>query len=98
MLGVTDVFDSVLGNFQDLQVRSQSQRVQVLELLNSLMANHRAAVMSLNEESLVGIVDLVNGEKDPRNLMMIFSILKVIMVEWDVVDHAEVCCEVVFGW
>ena len=59
------------------------------------MSNHRAAIKSLADESLVGIVDLVSGEKDPRNLMMIFSILKVIMVEWDVSAHAEVGCKAV---
>ena len=55
------------------------------------MSNHRSAVLSLGKESLVGIVNLVSGEKDPRNLMIIFSILKVVMVEWDIVGHAEVC-------
>lgn len=44
----------------------------------------------MGDESLVGIVDLVTGEKDPRNLMMVFSILKVVMVEWDISNHAEV--------
>lgn len=44
----------------------------------------------MGDESLVGIVDLMTGEKDPRNLMVVFSILKVVMVEWDVTSHAEV--------
>lgn len=84
----------MLEHFQDLQIRPQSQRHQILELLNGLMSNHRSAILSLGDESLVGIVDLVSGEKDPRNLMMIFSILKVIMVEWDIVKYAEVCSTV----
>lgn len=45
----------------------------------------------MGDESLVGIVDLMTGEKDPRNLMLVFSILKVVMVEWDISNHAEVC-------
>lgn len=40
--------------------------------------------------SLIGIVDLMTGEKDPRNLMMVFSILKVVMMEWDITNHVEV--------
>lgn len=44
----------------------------------------------MGDESLVGIVDLVSGEKDPRNLMVVFSILKVVMVEWDISNHVEV--------
>lgn len=44
----------------------------------------------MGEASLVGIVDLMTGEKDPRNLMVVFSILKVVMMEWDITNHVEV--------
>ena len=54
------------------------------------MSHHRSALKDMGAESLVGITDLVSGEKDPRNLMIIFSVLKVVMVEWDIVGHAEV--------
>lgn len=30
------------------------------------------------------------GEKDPRNLMIVFSIYHVVMVEWDVSNDAQV--------
>ncbi len=81
----------MLEHFQDLQIRPQAQRLQILELLNDLMLNHRNALKELGNESIVGMTDLVSGEKDPRNLMVIFSILKVVMVEWDISANAEVC-------
>lgn len=88
----------MLDHFQDLQIRSQAQRLRVLELLNDLMLKHRNALKQLGNESIVGITDLVSGEKDPRNLMVIFSILRVVMVEWDIFAHAEVCLiSVLFG-
>ena len=80
----------MLEHFQDLQIRHQPQRLQILELLNDLMSKHRNALKELGNESVVGITDLVIGEKDPRNLMVIFSILKVVMVEWEISGHAEV--------
>jgi len=80
----------MIEHFQDLQLRPQSQRFLVLELLNGLMTGHRQALRNLGEESLIGITDLVSGEKDPRNLMVIFSILKAVMVEWNIENHAEV--------
>lgn len=80
----------MLEHFQDLQIRPQPQRLQILELLNDLMSKHRNALKKLGNESIVGITDLVIGEKDPRNLMVIFSILKVVMMEWDTSGHAEV--------
>ena len=81
----------MLDHFQDLQIRPQAQRLQILELLNELMRKHRSALKELGNESMIGITDLVNGEKDPRNLMVIFSILRVVIVEWDISGHAEVC-------
>lgn len=81
----------MLEHFQDLQIRPQAQRLQILELLNDLMSKHRSALKELGNESIVGITDLVSGEKDPRDLMVIFSILRVVMVEWDISGHAEVC-------
>lgn len=54
------------------------------------MSRHRNALKEMRAESLVGIADLVSGEKDPRNLMIIFSNLKVVMVEWDIANHVEV--------
>ena len=51
----------------------------------------------MGDESIVGIVDLMTGEKDPRNLMLVFSILKVVMVEWDISNHAEVCLAAKFS-
>lgn len=81
----------MLEHFQDLQIRPQSQRLQILELLNDLMHQHRPALKELGEEFVVGVTDLVSGEKDPRNLMVIFSVLKAVMIEWNISNHAEVC-------
>lgn len=52
----------------------------------------------MGEESLVGITDLVSGEKDPRNLMLIFSMLRVIMVEWDITKYAETMFDSVYAY
>ncbi|KAL9586270.1 MAG: hypothetical protein Q9203_003925 [Teloschistes exilis] len=87
---------ALLEHFQDLMIRPHSQRLQVLELLHELMQNHRAALQTLGNEAIVGITDLVSGEKDPRSLMIIFSFLHVIMVEWDIADQAETLFDSVF--
>lgn len=79
-----------------MQVRPQSQRLQILDLLNDLMLQHRQALRELGEELIVGVTDLVSGEKDPRNLMIVFSVLKAIMIEWDISNHAEVGQPTVF--
>lgn len=55
------------------------------------MSRHRGALRDMGDISLLGVVDIMTGEKDPRNLMIVFSILRVIMVEWDISNHTEVC-------
>lgn len=37
-----------------------------------------------------GLADMVGGEKDPRNLMIVFSVMKVILLEFDIVKHVGV--------
>ena len=37
------------------------------------------------------LVFYFDGEKDPRNLMIVFSVLLVPMTEWDISTHAQVC-------
>ncbi|KAI9717865.1 MAG: hypothetical protein M1812_004392 [Candelaria pacifica] len=87
---------AMIENCQDLQRHPQSTRLVVLTLLDKLLSDYRNAVKSMGHTALVGITDLVAGEKDPRNLMIIFSVLRVIMVEWDVSKHAETLFESVF--
>lgn len=52
----------------------------------------------MGDESLVGITELVAGEKDPRNLMLIFSMLRVLMVEWDITRHVEMMFDSVYAY
>ncbi|KAL8760875.1 MAG: hypothetical protein Q9184_002963 [Pyrenodesmia sp. 2 TL-2023] len=89
-------FRALVEHFQDLMIRPHSQRLQILELLNDLMLKHRAALRSLGDEAIVGITDLVSGEKDPRSLMIVFSVLHVIMVEWDIANQVEPLFDSVF--
>jgi DNA repair/transcription protein MET18/MMS19 len=53
---------------------------------------------AMGDELLVGLTDLVSGEKDPRNLMIIFSMSRVIMMEWDIKSHAEVLFDSVYAY
>ncbi|KAL4925479.1 MET18/MMS19 family protein [Aspergillus undulatus] len=89
---------ALFQNFSALQSRAQSQRFQVYQLLNELMSNHRAALHEMGDISLVGTVDLMTGEKDPRNLMLVFSILKVIMMEWDISNHVELLFDSAYNY
>ncbi|KAL2834720.1 DNA repair/transcription protein [Aspergillus pseudoustus] len=93
-----EVAKALFQNFTTLQSRAQSQRFQVYQLLNELMSSHRAVLHDMGDTSLVGTVDIMTGEKDPRNLMLVFSILKVIMVEWNISNHVELLFDSVYNY
>ena len=57
-----------------------------------------AAMRDMGDTSLVGITELVTGEKDPRNLMLIFSMLRVLMVEWDISQRSELMFDSVYAY
>ncbi|OAL35485.1 hypothetical protein AYO20_05335 [Fonsecaea nubica] len=92
------VVKAIFEHFTDLQTRNQAGRYRILQLLNALLDHHRKAIRDMKDESLVGITDLVAGEKDPRNLMLIFSMLRVLMVEWDIRDHAQTMFDSVYAY
>jgi len=49
-----------------------------------------AVLKKLSDPFIDGFIELVGGEKDPRNLMIVFSLLKVITIEFDTERHTEV--------
>ncbi|EDN06215.1 conserved hypothetical protein [Histoplasma mississippiense (nom. inval.)] len=78
-----DMTERVIRSTGDRYVPPQSR-------FSERRLSKHTALQDMGDESLVGIVDLVSGERDPRNLMLIFSILKVLMVEWDISNHVQV--------
>ena len=72
-------------------LHQRARRQEILGLLNDLMLNHRPAIKGLGDEAVIGVTDLVSGEKDPRNLMIVFSILRVLIVEWEISQTVQVC-------
>lgn len=77
-----------------LQLHPQSTRFLVYSLLDALMSRSRAALKRLGREFIKGYAALAEGEKDPRNLMMSFSIIRVVLVEFDI----EGCIDVRYAW
>ena len=49
-----------------------------------------AVLKKLGKSFIEGFITLMTNEKDPHNLMLVFSILKVILVEFDIVGLQEV--------
>ncbi|KAI5124282.1 hypothetical protein M0805_005129 [Coniferiporia weirii] len=93
-----DAIDTVKAVFSHVKMKdyNQSTRYLVFKTLDSLMALHRNALQGMGDEFLAGYANMVDGEKDPRNLMLAFTIDRVICIEFDISQHVEEIFNVIF--
>jgi DNA repair/transcription protein MET18/MMS19 len=78
----------------------QPVRFKAYSLVDSMMKKQRKGtcimmvlmpgLKKLGKSFIEGFVSLMALEKDPHNLMLCFSVLKVILVEFDIVGLQEV--------
>ncbi len=89
-----------------MKEHTQSTRYTVFKILDSLVAKNRSsgyiclgfsvsankvpALQGMGDEFLEGYISIVDGEKDPRNLMLAFAIDRVLCIEFDISNHVEV--------
>lgn len=60
------------------------------------MLTIRPALKKMGTPFINSYTKIVDGEKDPRNLMLLFSIDRVILLEFDVKDHIEDFFDITF--
>jgi DNA repair/transcription protein MET18/MMS19 len=80
-----------------MKAHVQAIRHLVYTIFDSLLANHRNALKGLGSDFINSYTKMVDGEKDPRNLMLLFSMDRVLLLEFDVKDHIEVSWHVLSG-
>ncbi|KAK4691698.1 DNA repair/transcription protein MET18/MMS19, partial [Phenoliferia sp. Uapishka_3] len=90
--GVGEGMEVTRGIFTSVLLTSypQSTRFLIYTLLDSLMSRSRPALKRMGKEFISGYCALVEGEKDPRNLMLSFSIARVILVEFEIAGNVTV--------
>ena len=93
---------TLLGHANPLrEFKLQTDRFALIQLLDLLVAKYRTPVRQMQEgdhEFVSNLISCFEGEKDPRNLMIIFSILLVPMAEWDIQAYAQDLFDSVFNY
>lgn len=74
----------------NMKAHVQAIRHLVYQVFDSLLALHRAPLKAMGSDFINSFTKMVDGEKDPRNLMLLFSMDKVILLEFDIKPHIEV--------
>ncbi|KAI9471923.1 MAG: Dos2-interacting transcription regulator of RNA-Pol-II-domain-containing protein [Benjaminiella poitrasii] len=83
---------------QNVQIQQfpQGTRYLAYKIYNNLIDRHVNALKTINNEFVYGFTQILDGEKDPRNLLIAFQIMKQIVDRFDISAHVEDIFEVTF--
>ncbi|CAG8494992.1 1280_t:CDS:10, partial [Ambispora gerdemannii] len=84
--------------FESVKVQSlqQTDRYIVFQIFDGLLKRQLNALKQMGSNFVFGFVQVMDGEKDPRNLLLVFSLVKYIITNFDISEHVEDFFEVTF--
>ncbi|KAJ1931570.1 hypothetical protein FBU59_006663, partial [Linderina macrospora] len=90
--------DVVSALFKEVHVQSfqQSTRSAAYHLLKGVVDGYPKAVQSIGDDFVLGFAQALDGEKDPRSLMVAFELVPQIIELVDIKKYAEDLFDVVF--
>ncbi|KAG0328198.1 hypothetical protein BGZ99_005864 [Dissophora globulifera] len=80
----------------NVQTYQQTARHFVFLFFESAISRHAQSLRSISSDFVFGFVQCLDGEKDPRNLLLGFTLIKKIIQEFDIAQHVEDLFEVTF--
>ncbi|KAM0786372.1 hypothetical protein ACM66B_001840 [Microbotryomycetes sp. NB124-2] len=98
MFGQGEAIEVAKALFSSLDMRAhpQASRHTVFLLLDKLLTDSRPALQRMGKEFISGYCALAEGEKDPRNLMLSFNMVHVILLEFDIAQNVEDLFDITF--
>ncbi|KAL1408286.1 hypothetical protein Q8F55_005092 [Vanrija albida] len=90
-----EVYREIVENV-NMKAYTQSVRHQVYLLFDSFLTHHRDALKRMGPDFVSSFAKMVDGEKDPRNLMLLFQLDRVILLEFDVKAHIDDIFDITF--
>ncbi|KAG8771304.1 hypothetical protein FRC12_003699 [Ceratobasidium sp. 428] len=88
--GETEAVDTALSLTEHvaMKVQVQSTRYVVFRIIDMLLAKH-LEVLKSTPTFLPKYIQLAEGEKDPRNLLVAFNIAKILSLEFNITAHVD---------
>ena len=82
--------------FSELSVQTylQSTRYLVFHLFSIIVNKFIDCVQEMQHDFTVGFITSMDGEKDPRNLILCFRLVQVVVAKFDFADYAEEIFEI----
>ncbi|KAI7852597.1 Dos2-interacting transcription regulator of RNA-Pol-II-domain-containing protein [Circinella umbellata] len=75
----------------------QDSRHKILVIIDKLLQNHEDALRKQTRFDFVrGFIALIDGEKDPRNLLIAFELVQDVIAKFDISSHIEDLFDFVF--
>ncbi|EMR11678.1 hypothetical protein PNEG_00115 [Pneumocystis murina B123] len=80
----------------DSESNIQSIRYVVFQILSELVIKHQKALKKMGPEFIKGLIKIIGREKDPRNLILVFSIMNTVISEFDITSYAKDIFDLLF--
>ncbi|KAJ1974864.1 hypothetical protein H4R34_004557 [Dimargaris verticillata] len=90
-----DVTQSLFGKVH-IQSFQQTTRLQIFKLIQALLDGHLSAIQQCCPQLAVDFMQAMDGEKDPRNLMVCFTLFPVVVQSFALQGQEEELFEIVF--
>ena len=74
----------------DTLVSKHRESMSFVSELSHWTDGYHTGLKSMGKEFISGYLNIADGEKDPRNLLLVFSIDRVLLIEFDTSSHVEV--------
>ncbi|KAG5439812.1 hypothetical protein PCANB_000094 [Pneumocystis canis] len=77
--------------FEKINPKSNPQPIRyiVFKILHELIIKHQKALKKMGSKFIEDLIKIVDEEKDPRNLILVFSIMHKVIFEFDITSHAK---------
>ncbi|KAI9492597.1 Dos2-interacting transcription regulator of RNA-Pol-II-domain-containing protein [Zychaea mexicana] len=87
--------ESMISNLPNHKMH-QDARYKTLMIIDKLLQNHVEDLRQGHFDFVSGFIALIDGEKDPRNLLICFELVRDVIAKFDISSHIEDLFDFVF--